>query len=559
MTRPAVLAFNQAGVDVARKIAAAIDGETFGFAGRTDGLDQSFDDASAQTRDLFRAGRPIIGICAAGILIRLLAPLLQDKRAEPPVLAVSDDGEIVAPLLGGLTGGDALARKLATALGATAAITGAGARRFGVVLEAPPAGYVLANPDDAKSVTASLLEGAQARVTGEADWLTRSNLPLDPSGNVEIRIAAEAGAPPDGGLLYHPRVIVAEFDRPDAVMLDRMDAAFAALGLAPAALAFATAPEGAPIHHVLTQRLNERVTPLRLVEERIEGGEEIHKEPGLRLHRFASPVSPKSFGRSPGRVTVVGLGPGSKGWLSPEAAAALDRAEDLVGYEGYLAMVVERPGQRRHGSDNRVEIERARAALALAAQGREVAVVSSGDSGVFGMAAAVMEAAAAEPAKWPSVAIEVAPGISAMQAAASRLGAPLGHDFVVISLSDILKPWDVVAARLDAAASADFAMALYNPASLRRRKQLSDALEIIRRHRAPETIVALARSIGRSGEGMTITTLGEIDPAVVDMRTLILVGSSKTRVFARADGRLWMYTPRVYESDEGDALTEDWR
>lgn len=553
MSRPAVLAFNSAGAGIARRAADAIGGDALGLAGRVEGLDGTFEDAATEVRDLFRAGRPIVGVCASGILIRLLAPLLKDKRAEPPVLSVSDDGETVVPLLGGLTGADPLARKLAAALGGSAALTGAGARRFGVILEAPPPGYALANPDDAKGVTSTLLGGKEARLEGSAPWIEGSNLPISADGDVILRVAPEAGAPPEGGLLYHPKVLVAEFDRPDAATLDRLDAAIEALGLAPASLSFATAPEGAPIHHVFVERLDARGVPLRLVEQRIEGGEVVHGEPGLRLHRFAEPQAPHASGRASGRVTVVGLGPGWKGWLAPEAAAALDRAQDLVGYEGYLAMAPERPGQRRHGSDNRVELERARAALALAAQGREVAVVSSGDSGVFGMAAAVMEAAAAEPARWPGVAIEVAPGISAMQAAASRLGAPLGHDFAVISLSDQLKPWETIATRLDAAAGADFALALYNPASLRRRKQLDDALEIVRRHRAPETPVALARDVGRPAERVTLTTLGALDPSIVDMRTLIVVGSSKTRVFARADGRLWMYTPRVYETGDDEA------
>ena len=558
MNRPAVLAFSASGAALARKAATALKGDAYGLKGRTDGLDGAFEDSAEKVRELFRAGRPIVGVCASGILIRLLAPLLKDKRAEPPVLALSDDGETVVPWIGALTGADALARRLAAALGGTAALTGAGARRFGVTLENPPEGYALVNPDDAKTVTADLLSGAEARIEGEAPWIAGSDVPQSPRGNVVLRISPEAGPPPVGGLLYHPRILVAAFDRPDAPMLDRMDAALAALGLAPASVAFVTAPEGAPIHHLFVERLNAAGAPLRLVEHRIDGGDVVHGEPGLRIHRYAEPQSPQETGRAYGRVTVVGIGPGHAGWLSPEVAAALDRAEDLVGYEGYLAMVAERAGQRRHGSDNRVEIERARAGLALASQGREVAIVSSGDSGVFGMAAAVLEAAAAEPARWPNVAIEVAPGISAMQAAASRLGAPLGHDFAAISLSDQLKPWEMIEKRLDLAASADFALALYNPASLRRRQQLVDALDVIRRHRAPQTPVALAYNVGRQGESVTLTTLGELDPTVVDMRTLLIVGSSRTRIFARADGRRWMYTPRVYEID-GQSITEDIR
>ena len=547
MSRPAIIVFNASGVAVALRLAEAISGETFGLAGRVDSLDNTFENSAELVAELFRAGRPIIGLCAAGILIRLVAPLLQDKRAEPPVLAISDDGAVVVPLLGGLVGGDALARSVAHALGGSAAITGAGARRFGVILEAPPEGYVLANPEDAKAVTARLLAGEGARLEGDAPWLARSSLPLDPRGAVLLRVDAADAAPPEGGLLYRPKIIFAEFDRPDAATLACMDDALSRLGIAAEALAFATAPEGAPIHHRFTERLAERGIPLRIVESRIEEGEILHGEPGLRIHRFATPASPDAFGRAPGRVTVVGLGPGARGWLTPEAAAALDRASDLVGYEVYLAMVRERAGQRRHGSDNRVEIERAQAALVLAGQGREVAVVSSGDAGVFGMAAAVMEALAAEPARWPSVTVEVAPGISAMQAAAARLGAPLGHDFAVISLSNLLKPWEIIAQRLEAAARADFVLALYNPTSRSRQPQLEAALDILRRHRAPETAVALARNVGRDREKVTTVTLGSLDPNEIDMRTLVLIGSSRSRVFARADGRPWMFTPRVYE------------
>ena len=550
--RPIVFAFNPSGAETARRTAAAVGGETAGLAGRVPDLDGVFEDAAGAVAEAFRAGRTIFGVCAAGILIRLIAPLLRDKHAEPPVLAVSDDGSSVVPLLGGLAGADVLARTVAAALGGAAAITGAGARRFGLVLETPPAGYVLANPQDAKRVTSDLLAGARARIEGEAPWLSASDLPQGDDGAVLLRVTAEDVPAPVDGLLFHPQVLVAAFDRPDMATLEAFDAALARLALAPAALGAALAPEGAPLHHAFVETLAARGVPLRIVEQRLEDGETIHAEPGLRIHRFSAPVAPEDVGRAPGRVTVVGLGPGPRGWLTPDAAAALDRASDLVGYEPYLAMTPERAGQRRHGSDNRVEVERARAALTLAAQGREVAVVSSGDAGVFGMAAAVMEALEADPAGWPSVAVEVTPGVSAMQAAAARLGAPLGHDFATISLSDYLKPWEIITQRLASAADGDFVIALYNPASKTRREQLVQALEIVRARRAPETLVALARSVGRTGEGFTLTTLGELDPELVDMRTLVLIGSSKTRAFARADGKTWLYTPRSYLDDGAD-------
>jgi precorrin-2 C20-methyltransferase/precorrin-3B C17-methyltransferase len=245
-----------------------------------------------------------------------------------------------------------------------------------------------------------------------------------------------------------------------------------------------------------------------------------------------------------GRVAVVGLGPAGAEWLTPEAQAELAAADDLVGYETYLARVPVRRGQRRHPSDNRVEARRARHALELAAGGARVAVVSSGDPGIFAMAAAVFEQVEADGANGLSgVEVRVVPGLSAMQAAAARVGAPLGHDFCVISLSDQLKPWSVVDRRLRAAGAADLVLALYNPASRTRREQLRRAFEILRAHRAPATPVVVARAVGSgSDETITVTTLADVRLEDVDMRTLLIVGSSTTRVTAGGA----VYTPRRY-------------
>jgi precorrin-2 C20-methyltransferase / precorrin-3B C17-methyltransferase len=244
-----------------------------------------------------------------------------------------------------------------------------------------------------------------------------------------------------------------------------------------------------------------------------------------------------------GRVSVVGLGPAGPQWLTPEAYAELAAADDLIGYETYLQRVPERRGQRRHPSDNRVELERAEHALELAAGGAHVAVVSSGDPGIFAMAAAVLEAAEARP---DSPEVRVIPGMSAMQAAAARVGAPLGHDFCVMSLSDLLKPWPMIEQRLDAAGAADFVLALYNPASRARREQLDRALAVLRRHRDEATPVVVARAVGGADEVVTVTTLGELDPDVVDMRTLLIVGSSTTRIVRNGRALPHVYTPRRY-------------
>jgi precorrin-3B C17-methyltransferase len=246
-----------------------------------------------------------------------------------------------------------------------------------------------------------------------------------------------------------------------------------------------------------------------------------------------------------GRLFVVGIGPGDPGWLTPEAACALAEATDLFGYGPYLDRVPVRADQTRHASDNRVEIERARQALSLAASGRVIAIVSGGDPGVFAMGAAVFEAIEHGDPAWRDLSIEIVPGISAMQAAAARVGAPLGHDFCAISLSDNLKPWSMIEKRLQAAADADFVIALYNPASKARPAGIRDALRLLMQHKSGATPVIIARAVGRPDEEIAITTLAEADVSRVDMSTLVLVGSSTTRLIPRMRGQPWVYTPRA--------------
>lgn len=248
-----------------------------------------------------------------------------------------------------------------------------------------------------------------------------------------------------------------------------------------------------------------------------------------------------------GWVAVVGTGPAGPQWLTPEAADILAQATDLVGYGPYLDRVAA-GHQRRHGSDNRQELDRAGHALDLAAGGGRVAVVSGGDPGVFAMAAAVLEALDRDTdGRWRDVAVTVHPGVSAMQAAAARLGAPLGADFCALSLSDNLKPWAVVERRVRLAAEAELVMALYNPASRSRPWQLGRVLEVIGEVHPPETPVIFANGAGRGEqEQLTVTTLAEADSAQADMRTLVIVGMPGTRILEREQGTL-VYTPRYYE------------
>jgi len=258
---------------------------------------------------------------------------------------------------------------------------------------------------------------------------------------------------------------------------------------------------------------------------------------------LAAPVAGSAAVAGAGRVDVIGLGPGGRDWLTPQAQAALAAADHLIGYTTYIDRVPANPRQQRHASDNKVESERAEFALDLALRGERVAVVSSGDPGVFAMASAVVEVAS-EP-RYAGIEVAIVPGLTAAQAVASQVGAPLGHDYAVISLSDRLKPWSVIAERLSAAASADLAIAIYNPASQTRRQQLVDAREVLLQHRAPSTPVVIGRAVGSDDQSVTVTTLGEFDPETVDMRCLLIIGSSQTITVDGPHGPR-VFTPRRY-------------
>jgi precorrin-3B C17-methyltransferase / cobalt-factor III methyltransferase len=246
-----------------------------------------------------------------------------------------------------------------------------------------------------------------------------------------------------------------------------------------------------------------------------------------------------------GHLAIVGLGPGDGRYLTPEADEALAAAQALYGYGPYLERAPVRADQCRYASDNREERARAAAALAHAAQGARVAVVSGGDPGVFAMAAAICEEIEFGPQIWRALDVTIVPGITAMLAVAARIGAPLGHDFCALSLSDNLKPWDLIERRLDAAAGAGFVIVLYNPVSRTRPWQLGAAIERLRRHLPPSTPVVFGRAVGRQDEQVRVVTLDAADPANADMATLVIVGSRETRVIARPGRPPLVYTSRA--------------
>lgn len=603
---PVFVCLTPGGLALARRLRAETGGDIHVLAGRaTAGREPGehvFEDMEAELGRLFAAGRPIIGICAAGILIRLLAPRLADKRLEPPVLALAEDGSAVAPLLGGHHGGNDLARRLAGVLAVAPAITTAGEARFALALDNPPPGWTLANPADAKAAMAALMAGAATRIEGDMPWAAA--LPAREDGAVTLTATHERTPGGPDRLVYHPRVLAigagCERGCNPNELVDLVDDVLTRHGLAPQSLACLVSLDlkaDEPAMHALAARLK---VPFRVFDRdalaaetaRLASPSEIvAREVGLAgvaeaaalaavgpqgrlivdkvksaratcaVALAPAPIGPESVGRARGRLAVVGIGPGGAGWLSPEAAHLLARADDWVGYGLYLDLVAPFvPGTpARHEFALGEEEARVRHALELAGAGRDVALVSSGDAGIYAMAALACElmdpgarAALSDAAR--RVELIVAPGISAFQAAAARLGAPFGHDFCLISLSDLLTPWEVIEARICAAARGDFALAFYNPKSRRRADRLARALAILARHRPGTTPVAATSNLGRPGERVSVTTLDAFDAETVDMLTLVIVGASTTRAFTRGDGTTIVYTPRGYAAKrEGGA------
>jgi cobalt-precorrin 5A hydrolase / precorrin-3B C17-methyltransferase len=567
MAKIAVLVLNQTSVETARRLMVALPGAVlYGSAKRTTGVDVSFEHFKPTVQELFAQDIPIVGLCAAGILIRSLAPVLGNKQHEPAVIAVASDGSAVVPLLGGLHGANELAGSIATALSITPAITTTGDLLFRTALLSPPAGYVLANPDDGKQFLADCIAGEAVCVEGDAPWLSDSALSVRDVARLKILVSDRFIDIPADTLVYHPRSLVLGVQREDhlpseerglgyeGLLLAALESLLSDKSLSSLSLAgVVTTKEFAGDEGIRSISHNYK-TPLRICESLVlsELNEVIQQDLAgyrLTLYQSAAPVDIQQIGQPLGKLWVVGTGPGSAAWLTPEVKAALENTTDWVGYTTYLNQAEPwRRGQQRHDSDNRVELDRARLALNLAAEGRSVAVISSGDPGIYAMAAAVLEAIDRDRnPDWDCVELQICPGVSAMQAAAALVGAPLGHDFCVISLSDILKPWAEIERRLELAAQGDFVIALYNPISSQRTWQLDQAIELLLRHRSADVPVILAKDVGRPGQRIVTKSLGTLVGSDADMRTAILIGSSKTRVIKQLHQKTWVYTPRHYK------------
>ena len=647
LNTPAVVILSDKALDLGQRIALAIGGELHGARARVSSADRLFDDLKAHLAGLFAEGRPIVAVMASGAVIRLLAPLLSDKQAEPPVLSVSKDGASVVPLLGGHHGANDLARAIAGALDAHAAVTTAGDLRFGIALDEPPVGYVLANPENAKAVMAELVAGAKAKLAvssprrgecgaiapgegaaldeagpsapssgpsdhllpagGEkgsptiATWLTASRIPFADDGVVTLTVTDQ---PKNAGpleLVYHPKTLVLgigcerQASTDEAIAL--AEKALAAGGLARESLAAVASIDvkadeaavhavaahfGVPARFFDAATLEAEAPRLRnpsdivfaevgchgvaegaalaavgpageLVVEKIKS-----KGATAAIARAPGIVNPATTGRARGKLFVVGIGPGADQWRSPEVSAMVAASTDLVGYSLYLDLLGPlAEGKARHDFDLGKEEARVVRAMELAGEGRTVALVCSGDAGIYAMATLVFElfdkGGISDAAH--RIEVQVSPGISALQAAAARIGAPLGHDFCTISLSDLLTPWEHIQRRVTAAGEGDFVIAFYNPVSMKRRTQLAWAREKLLEYRPTTTPVILATNLGRPGEHVRTVPLGALNVDDVDMLTVVVVGSSESRTVVTGDGKTWVYTPRGYsgKADTGMA------
>ncbi|WP_439154134.1 precorrin-3B C(17)-methyltransferase [Yoonia sp.] len=589
--KPVVLALSRSGEAVAHRVAALLGAQVHGREGRVDRADAFFPNALDHARDLFAAGVPVVGVCAAGILIRAVAPLLVDKTVEPPVIAVSDDGAVVVPLLGGHRGANRLAARISQGLDAVAAVTTAGDVALGVALDEPPKGWRLVNRADAKGAMAALLGGGGAHMCGDAAWLQGL-----PKGDA-VRLSATMDRLDDLGpthLQFTPQRVTLGVgcarDCAPAELAELVHDALAAAGIAPesvhsvntialkadeaAIIDLATAMDvplrlfdadeleaetsrlANPSDVVFAEVGAHGVSEAAALAQAGAAGEFLLTKRKTANATCALVVTPEPLvdlrGRARGRLSVVGIGPGQAAWRTPEVSRLVAEADELVGYGLYIDLL----GPLAVGKDRSDfplggEEDRCRYALEQAGKGRNVALVCSGDAGIYAMGALVFELLDRGPDQMGvsdaarRVEVVCSPGVSALQGAAARAGAPLGHDFCAISLSDLLTPREDIIRRLQAAAVGDFVIAFYNPVSMRRRTLLSEARDILLQHRPADTPVMLASSLGRPEEHIRYRRLADLQVDEVDMLTVVLVGSSHSRLAQMGTGPR-MYTPRGY-------------
>ncbi len=594
--KPIILCLSAGGESVAKTLAKSHGFAIHGRSGRVKTADVFFDNTLEHIASLFCAGTPIIGLCAAGILIRAVAPHLRDKKTEPAIIAVSEDGKSVIPLLGGHHGGNNLARALATDLNGHAGITTAGDIAFGVALDEPPTGWCLGNPHDAAGFMANILSARDAGVAVdfqvETDeiktWLAPLSNPTAPHLKITCTDKPMEGS--ESHLIFHPQNLALGLGcirGADAGEIwDLITDTLRTNTLSPFCIACVgsldvKADEAALNAVAIKLNIPYRVfsaaecetqkhrltSPSKTVFAEVgchsvseasamliaNGDLIVPKQKSINatcaLAKSAEPIT-EINGRKRGQLALIGIGPGQAEWRTPEASRLIAQADELVGYGFYIDLL----GAAARGKTHKpfplgAEEDRCRYALEQAAKGKNIALICSGDSGIYAMGALVFELLDCDKTLSPAakrVEVLSAPGISALQAAAARIGAPLGHDFCAISLSDLLTPRADIINRLHTAALGDFVIALYNPVSKTRTELLNTAREILLEHRPSSTPVLIARALGRAEETLRIVNLGDLQTKDVDMMCLVLIGAKNTKALQTGDGRVRLYTPRGY-------------
>ena len=586
---PIVLCLSRAGEATAHRVAAALNAPVHGREGRVEKADAFFPNALEHVRMLFQAGHPVVGVCAAGILVRAVAPVLADKRSEPPVIAIPDDGSTVIPLLGGHHGANRFAKEIAQALGSHAAITTAGDVSLGIALDEPPIGWRLKNPEDAKPVMMAMLNGQKPIIEGENIWGLEAG-----DGPVKLVTSEAPVQTGETVLAYHPQRFALGLGCARGCGVEEIWAlvqeSLLAANIAPEAIACVASLDlkadepamietakrlGVPYRVFTAAELEGEASRLENPSEVVfaevgchgvseaaalamagpDGVLAVEKRKTLNatcaIARAPAPIVGLK-GRARGKLSIVSIGPGQHSWRTPEASGLIAQAEELIGYGLYIDLLGPlAAGKKRSDFPLGGEEDRCRYALEQAGKGKSVALICSGDAGIYAMGALVYELLDRGPEAMgvsdaaKRVEVVSTPGVSALQGAAARAGAPLGHDFCAISLSDLLTPREDILKRLKAAAEGDFVIAFYNPVSKRRRTLLAEARDILLGHRPKETPVMLASNLGRPSEAVRYVRLDELRVDDVDMLTVVLVGSRHSKLAMLGEGAR-MYTPRGY-------------
>ncbi len=594
-----IVALTNKGSELAAQLQQEFPGcQVHGKQDRVSNADVFFSDTRSHLQALFQANKSIIGICASGILVRLIAPVIGDKHQDPPLIAVSEDGQHVVPLLGGHHGANELSQQIADRLQTQASITTTSDSRFCVTLDNPPAGWSLDNPEDFKTFIANALAGESLKIDSEINWLKQNKFKQQDNAKLKCKATIYRDQGSTDCLVYIPRSVIlgvgCERNTSSEEVIELTQKTINEAGISTSAIAALVSVDLKMDEIAINEAAAHFSLPLRFFDvDTLEAHTPKLKNPSDIVYQeigchgvaeasalamagknaelivekqkskratcaIAQAQQPVKIDENPaslkrGHLYVVSLGPGSIQWRSPQATYALTNTTDWVGYSYYLELALDCDhGQIKHQFDLGEEKRRVEKALELASKGKSVALICSGDAGIYAMGALVYECLDNIQANhdWQKPEVTMLPGISALQAAAARSGAILGHDFATISLSDLLTPWETIAKRIEAAAQGDFVLAFYNPVSKRRTTQLAYAKKVLLKYRDGNTPVVIARQLGRDEEQITFLTLTELEVEMIDMLSVVLVGSTTSKTINMRSGKQWVYTPRGYDKKQ---------